>query len=91
MRTEKYLFAHFFSNRMIKDVLKEVVSITVGKQAEPLIDLLHGKKHINEFIIAKSLGVTINQARNMLYKLADYGLVSSIRKKDKRKGWYTYF
>jgi transcription factor E len=26
-----------------------------------------------------------------LYKLSDYGIVSSVRKKDKRKGWYTYF
>src|SRR5690606_9642189 len=36
--------------------------------------------------------LTINQTRNMLYKLADVGLVEFIRKKDKKKGgWYTYF
>jgi transcription factor E len=29
--------------------------------------------------------------RNILYKVSDYGLVSFIRKKDKKKGWYTYF
>ena len=27
----------------------------------------------------------------MLYKLSDEGLVSFVRKKDKKKGWYTYF
>ncbi|MDZ4226687.1 MAG: hypothetical protein U1B79_01095, partial [Candidatus Pacearchaeota archaeon] len=43
------------------------------------------------FVIAKKLNLTINQARNILYKISDFGLVSSIRKKDKRKGWYTYF
>lgn len=71
--------------------LKDVVTIVVGKQAEDIVDLLAGKKNVNEFIIAKKLGITINQTRNILYKLSDQGLVSSIRKKDKKKGWYTYF
>ena len=76
---------------MLKTFLKEVVAIVVGKQAEEIIDLLDGKKYVNEFIIAKKLGITINQTRNILYKISDQGLISSIRKKDKRKGWYTYF
>jgi len=76
---------------MLAKFLKDVVIILVGKQAEPIADLLDSKKHVNEFLIAKKLGLTINQTRNILYKIADYGLVSSIRKKDKRKGWYTYF
>jgi transcription factor E len=56
-----------------------------------MVDLLDGKKYTNEFLIAKKLDLTINQTRNILYKVSDYGLVSFIRKKDKRKGWYTYF
>ena len=76
---------------MLAKFLKEVVVILVGKQAEPIADLLESKKHVNEFLIAKKLGLTINQTRNILYKIADHGLVSSVRKKDKRKGWYTYF
>lgn len=76
---------------MLNDFLKEVVVIVVGKQAEPIAELLNTKKHVNEFNIAKKLDITINQTRNILYKLSDYGLVSSIRKKDKKKGWYTYF
>jgi len=71
--------------------IKEVVGIIVGKPTEEIVDLLVGKKNVNEFIIAKKLDLTINQTRNILYKLSDYGLVSSIRKKDKKKGWYTYF
>lgn len=67
-----------------------MVSIA-GKQAEEIVDLLDGKKYVNEFIIAKKLNLTINQTRNILYKISDHGLVSFIRKKDKRKGWYTYF
>jgi transcription factor E len=71
--------------------LKSVVEHLINKQAVPIVDLLVGKKDVNEFLIAKKLELTINQARNILYKLSDYGLVSFIRKKDKRKGWYIYF
>ncbi len=76
---------------MQKNFLKEVVGSVVGKQAEDIVDILDSDKYINEFIIAKKLDITINQTRNILYKLSDSGLVSSIRKKDKKKGWYTYF
>jgi transcription factor E len=76
---------------MLEKFLKEVVVLVLGKQAEELAELLHSKKHINEFNIAKKLNLTINQTRNLLYRISDYGLVSSVRKKDKKKGWYTYF
>ncbi len=72
-------------------LLKIVIENLINKQSVEIIDLLAGKKHVNEFIIAKNLGLTINQTRNILYKLSDFGLVSFIRKKDKRKGWYIYF
>lgn len=76
---------------MQKNFLKDIIVIAVGKHAEPIADLLDGTKYVNEFLIAKKLDITINQTRNILYKLADFGLVSSTRKKDKKKGWYTYF
>ena len=73
-------------------LLKEVVIYVVGNSGAKIVDLLYEKKNVNEFLIAKKLGLTINQARNILYKLADEGLVSFIRKKDSKKGgWYTYF
>jgi len=71
--------------------LRSIVEHLAGKQAIPFVDLLYGKKDVNEFLIAKKLDLTINQTRNVLYKLSDFGLVSFIRKKDKRKGWYIYF
>jgi len=74
-----------------KELLKEAVSLSVGKQARDIIDFMDDKKYVNEFLIAKKLDITINQTRNILYKLSDFGFVSSIRKRDKRKGWYTYF
>lgn len=71
--------------------LKSIVEHLINKPASLIVDLLAGKKDVNEFLVAKKLGLTINQTRNILYKLSDYGLVSFIRKKDKRKGWYIYF
>ncbi len=76
---------------MLEKLLKEIMVSIAGKQAEEIVDLLDGRKYVNEFIIAKKLNLTINQTRNILYKISDQGLVSFIRKKDKRKGWYTYF
>jgi transcription initiation factor TFIIE subunit alpha len=76
---------------MLEKLLKEIMVLIAGKQAEEIVDLLDGKKYVNEFIIAKKLNLTINQTRNILYKISDHGLVSFTRKKDKRKGWYTYF
>jgi len=91
MLNRKVFIWIIFNILMLNKFLKEVVSIVVGKQAEEIADLLNNKKHVNEFNIAKKLDLTINQTRNILYKISDQGLVSSIRKKDKRKGWYTYF
>jgi len=76
---------------MTENFLKEAFILIAGKSSEKLAELLDDKKYINEFLIAKKLDITVNQARNLLYKISEYGLVSSIRKKDKRKGWYTYF
>jgi len=73
-------------------ILKKIIPEYAGLGSEKLVDILHKKQNVNEFIIAKKLDATINQTRNMLYKLADEGLVRFIRKKDKKKGgWYTYF
>lgn len=72
-------------------LLNEIVSDIVGKSGSEILKLLMGKKDVNEFLIAKKLKLTINQVRNILYKLSNYSLVSFTRKKDRKKGWYTYF
>ncbi len=76
---------------MLNELLKKAVVAVVGKQAEEIAPLINSKKPVNEFLIAKKLNLTINQTRNILYKLSNKGLVFSTRKKDKKKGWYTYF
>ncbi len=72
-------------------ILKKIISDIAGIEAEKIADLLYNKKNVNEFLIAKKLNLTINQTRNILYKLADHGLVTFVRKKDKKKGgWNIY-
>lgn len=71
--------------------LKQIVEYAAGELAVPIVDLLSNKKDVSEFVIAKKLKLTINQTRNLLYRLAHMGILSSIRRKDKRKGWYIYF
>lgn len=76
---------------MLTKLLDDIVGSIAGKPAVDIVNLLYGKKNVNEFFLAKKLKMTINQTRNILYKLSDAGLVEFTRKKDKRKGWYTYF
>jgi transcription factor E len=76
---------------MTEKILKEAFISIIGKSGEELAKILNTNKHINEFTIANKLDIQINPTRNLLYKLSEKNLVSSIRKKDKKKGWYTYF
>ena len=52
---------------MLKNFLNEVISIVVGKPAEPIVDLLDGEKYVNEFIIAKKLD--LNNKSSKKYSL----------------------
>ncbi|MEK6928608.1 MAG: hypothetical protein AABW65_01475 [Nanoarchaeota archaeon] len=74
------------------ELLKYIASMLIGERAKNMVDLLFGKKKVNEFLIAKKLNLTINQTRNLLYKLADEDFVNFVRKKDSKKGgWYVYY
>jgi transcription initiation factor TFIIE subunit alpha len=72
-------------------LLNEVVKKIAGKNTETIVPILIAKDNTNEFKIAEKLKLTINQARNILYKLHAQNMVTFTRKKDKRKGWYIYF
>jgi len=77
---------------MLEKFLHEIISLIAGSGSEVIVKVMFKKKNVNEFLIAKKLNMTINQARNILYKLAEEGLVYFTRKKDtKSGGWYIYF
>lgn len=74
-------------DKMLYDLAEGII----GKSGVVIIDILKNKKNVNEFKIAEKLKMTINQVRNLLYKLDAHDVVSFVRKKDKRKGWYIYY
>ncbi len=74
-------------DKLIDDLVLEIT----GKEVLPLINLIKNKVNVSEFKLASKLNITVNQVRNMLYRLNNYNLVDFTRKKDKTKGWYIYF
>src|SRR5210317_348407 len=77
--------------RLSNKLVEEVVSSVAGTDVLPLVQLLKNKKNVSEFKLAESLELEINVTRNMLYRLYHANLVSFIRRKDKKKGWYIYY
>ncbi len=73
------------------EVLDELVTALCGEDVLPLMHILWNKNNVSEFKLAEMLNVTVNQTRNMLYRCNEHNLVSFLRKKDKKKGWYIYY
>ncbi|MCK4669891.1 MAG: hypothetical protein KAT43_01715 [Nanoarchaeota archaeon] len=77
--------------RLTNTLIETVISDTAGPDVVPLVMKLKNKKNFSEFKLAETLKQEVNLTRNMLYRLLKYNLVSFIRRKDKRKGWYIYY
>ena len=75
------------SDRLLDELIQELV----GDDTVPLVHYIKNREDVSEFKIAERLDLGINQIRNMLYRLSNYHLVSFIRKKDRKKGWYIYY
>jgi len=71
--------------------INELIINIAGDDVPPLIALLKNRKNVSEFKLADDLNITVNQIRNMLYRLHKHNLVHFNRKKDKKKGWYIYY
>jgi len=75
------------SNQAVEILITEIA----GKDIMPMIELIRGKFDVSEFKIAEKMSISVNEVRNMLYRLSNYNLVSFTRRKDKKKGWYIYY
>jgi len=78
----------------VKKLLHDFADIFLGGDGRKIIDFIYNKKNVNEFLVATKTNLNINQVRNIFYKLESKNLVTSTRKKDRRKGkygWYIYF
>lgn len=72
-------------------VMESVINELVGEDALSLVNVLKGEKNLSEFKISAKIKIPVDTIRNQLYRLYNYNLVSFIRKKDKKKGWYIYY
>jgi transcription initiation factor TFIIE subunit alpha len=72
-------------------VIEEVVAKVAGADVVPLVHELKNKKNVSEFKLAEKMNLEVNQTRNMLYRLYQANMVSFLRRKDKKKGWYIYY
>ena len=77
--------------RLSNQIVESVVGEIVGEDAIPLVKFLKNNKNISEFKIASIIKKEVNETRNILYRLYENNLVSFMRKKDKKKGWYIYY
>lgn len=77
--------------RLTDKKIYEIVEQVAGKQAVPIVKYLKGKKDISDFEIADNTEMDMQTVRNLLYRLNGHNIVTYIRKKDKKKGWYISF
>ena len=77
--------------RLTSKLIEEAIAEVAGEDVVPLVKRLKNRKNVSEFKLADSVHQEINVVRNMLYRLYNVNLVSFIRKKDKKKGWYIYY
>ena len=87
----KLAFITTYKMRLSSKLIEEAVAKIAGEDVVPLVKLLKNKKNVSEFKLADSVKQEVNIVRNMLYRLYNANLVSFIRKKDKKKGWYIYY
>ncbi|MBW3004590.1 hypothetical protein KY310_02055 [Candidatus Woesearchaeota archaeon] len=76
---------------MSSKITEEVASRVAGEDVISLVRALKNRRDVSEFTLANETKTEINLVRNRLYRLYNANLVTSIKKKDKKKGWYIYY
>lgn len=75
-------------DQLMKDMARDLLGEDV---IDVLSFLLDNKAELTDEEMANKLNVKVNEVRKKLYALADHGLVSYRRTRDKESGWYVYF
>jgi transcription initiation factor TFIIE subunit alpha len=77
--------------KLTQKLIDEVISDVVGDEVLAVTNILRNSKNISEFEISSKIKIPVDTIRNYLYRLYNNNLVTFIRKKDKKKGWYIYY
>ena len=80
-----------FKTKIPENVIENIISEIAGEDGVKIYKILKGRENVNEFEIAEKLKAPINYIRNIMYKFEQNDLITSTRKKDRKKGWYIYF
>ncbi len=74
-----------------KKQIEEMILEIAGPVGLKLHSFLRGKDDVNEYEIAEALKIPIQALRNTIYQFEKHNLLSTNRKKDRKKGWYIYY
>jgi len=88
---KKTEFPNVFKPTIPEKIIETIIAEVAGDDAIKIYKILKGRENINEFEIAEKIKAPINYVRNLMYKFEQNDLVTSNRKKDRKKGWYIYF
>lgn len=77
--------------KLTQKLIDEVISDVVGDVVIPVANVLKDHRNISEFEISAKIKMPVDMIRNHLYRLYNNNMVTFIRKKDKKKGWYIYY
>jgi len=77
--------------KITQKAIELVIRELIGEDALPLVEVLKNQSKISEFQISTKIKTPVDVIRNQLYRLYNHNLVTFIRKKDKKKGWYIYY
>lgn len=72
-------------------ILKKLAYILLDKKGELVVDALAEKGAIKDDELSKTLRMNENEVRRILWKLADYTIVSTRREVNNETGWITYY
>ena len=77
---------------LTQDQVDKLVTYVAGELGiEITKHIAEGRENVSEFLIAEKMEMSINEVRQVLYRLQEQNLIHSTRKKDKKKGWYIYY
>src|SRR5205823_266648 len=72
------------------DDLARLASFFGGEEALNVVKALAQAGTTTDDVIATQANVRLNTARKVLYKLYDHALVTCVRSRDEKTGWFIY-
>ncbi|MBS7658014.1 MAG: transcription factor [Candidatus Bathyarchaeia archaeon] len=76
---------------IIDDQIIEVAKFFGGDEGVKIIQVLEKLGEATDETLAIESGVKLSNVRKFLYKMYSHGLISAVRAKDEKKGWFIFY